>query len=294
MVAGRLGAAPAARRRPGGIGGAQDQLGPGAAGPAADGMDAHPQRPRCAIVTGAGHGLGRAFAARLAADGAQVVGAELDAHAGRAVARELAAQGGEAVTLATAVADPAGVERMAAGAVAAFGRIDVLVNHAAVFQAVPLLQGAFETIPIAHREQVFRVDVIGTWRCCRAVVPEMRRLADGKIITLGSAAVFTGAAPSPLQYLTAKSAVVGFTRSLARALGPDGIRVNCVAPGRTASDAGGADRPDAQAPARLRERAITRVELPADVVGAISFLAGPDSDVITGQTWVVDGGAAMP
>ncbi len=256
-------------------------------------MDGHPLQGRCAIVTGAGHGLGRAFAGRLAADGAQVVVADLDRAAGEAAAAELEAAGASALALATDVGDPASVEAMVAGALGAFGRVDILVNNAAVFQRVPLVDGDFASIPLEHFEHVLRVNVIGMWLCARAVVPDMRRRAYGKVINLSSATVFKGAASTLLQYVTAKSAVLGFTRSLARAVGPDGIRVNCVAPGRT--DAAGPGAADAAAarPERLRERAIARVEVPADVVGTVSFLAGPDSDFITGQTIVVDGGAVM-
>lgn len=249
---------------------------------------------RCAIVTGGGHGIGRAYAHRLGAEGAQVVVAELDAAAGKQVAGELEELGIQSVAVTTDVTDEEAVRAMVASAVDAFGKVDVLVNNAAMFTSVPVRRGGLDDLTVEHFEQVLRVNVIGTWLPCRAVADDMRRHGYGKIINISSGTVFKGAAPTILQYVTSKSAILGFTRSLARLLGPDGIRVNCVAPGFTLTD----DEPspdqmeDALRRARA-ERALARVERPEDVVGTVAFLASADSDFLTGQTIVVDGGSFM-
>lgn len=249
---------------------------------------------RCAVVTGGGHGIGRAYARRLGATGAQVVVAEVDGPAGEAVAAELMAQGVEAVAVATDVGDEAQVAAMVDAARSAFGKVDVLVNNAAMFTSVPLVEGGIEELSVEHFTDVLRVNVIGTWLCCRAVVPDMRRRQYGKIVNISSGTVFKGSGPNVLQYVTSKSAILGFTRTLARMVGPDGIRVNCVAPGFTL--AGDDHPPDevARALERARgERALPRVERPEDLVGTVAFLASADSDFITGQTIVVDGGSFL-
>ncbi len=249
---------------------------------------------RVAVVTGGGFGIGRAYSHRLAAEGASVVIAELDAAAGDQVASEICSEGHTAVAIATDVANEQQVTDMVAGAIEAFGRVDVLVNNAAMFTKVPVVEAAIEDLTFEHFEKVLRVNVLGTWLCARAVIPDMRKRSYGKIINISSGTVFRGSAGTMLQYVTSKSALLGFTRSLARTVGADGIRVNCVAPGLTMTN-------DIKTPERIEvmvarahsERAIRKVETPEDLVGVISFLASSDSDFIDGQTIVVDGGAFM-
>ncbi len=249
---------------------------------------------RCAVVTGGGYGIGRAYVHRLAAEGAQVVVAEIDGTAAERVAGEVARVGGAAVGVRTDVGDEASVSEMVTQALAAFGKVDVLVNNAAVFTQVPLLQGAPEDIPLDHFERVLRVNVIGSWLCARGVIPDMRSRGYGKIINISSGTVFKGSAGTMLQYVTSKSALLGMTRSLARAVGGDGIRVNCVAPGATQTPETDAPEMNEALLSRARaERALARIEGPEDLVGTISFLASAESDFITGQTIVVDGGAFM-
>lgn len=249
---------------------------------------------RCVIVTGGGHGIGRAYARRLGAEGAQVVVAELDGPAGDAVAGELVAAGIEALAVQTDVGDEASVASMVAQALETFGKVDVLVNNAAMFTSVPVEQTTVEGLSFAHFEQVLRVNVLGSWLCARSVIPDMRTRGYGKIINISSGTVFKGSAGAMLQYVTSKSALLGFTRSLARTVGPDGIRVNCVAPGYTIAhdDASAEELEDARRRAAA-ERALAQVETPDDLVGAVAFLSSSDSDFITGQTIVVDGGAFM-
>lgn len=245
---------------------------------------------RAAIVTGSGHGIGRAYALRLAAEGADVVIAEIDGDAGERVAEEIrrSVPGRRALAVRADVADEASVGRMVETALASFGRIDVLLNNAGVFTTDPIGSTRFDELGVGEFERVLRINVIGTWLCCRGVVGAMRAAGYGKIINVSSSIVFKGNGADMLHYVTSKSALLGMTRTLARELGPDGIRVNTLAPGFTITSDD--DRPLSSSSA---SRALRREETPDDLVGTAAFLAGPDSDFITGQTIVVDGGAHM-
>ena len=247
---------------------------------------------RVAIITGGGHGIGRAYASRLASEGASVVIAELDGAAGSAVAAELTAQGFAAFAVQTDVADEASVNHMAAQAIEKFGRIDVLVNNAAIFATVPMSRSPFDQISVDEWDRMMGVNVKGTWLACRAVVPQMRKQGYGKIINVSSGTALKGS-PSRIHYVTSKAGILGFTKTLANEVGKDGICVNCVAPGSTLSE----ENPDedilkmrAQA---ANARALKRVQTPEDLTGAVLFFASADSDFITGQTLVVDGGSCM-
>jgi 3-oxoacyl-[acyl-carrier protein] reductase len=247
---------------------------------------------RVAIVTGGGHGIGKAYATRLAAEGAKVVIAELDGKAASALAAELTAAGHEALAMQTDVANEASVNHMAAETIAKFGRIDVLVNNAAIFATVPMSRSPFDQITIDEWDRMMSVNVKGTWLASRAVVPQMRKQAYGKIINVSSGTALKGS-PSRIHYVTSKAGILGFTKTLANEVGKDGICVNCVAPGSTLSE----ENPDedilkmrAQA---ANARALKRVQTPEDLTGAVVFFASADSDFITGQTLVVDGGSCM-
>ena len=247
---------------------------------------------RVAIITGGGHGIGKAYAVRLAAEGAKVVIAELDGKAASAVAAELTAQGHHAIAVQTDVANEASVTNMAQQAVAKFGRIDVLVNNAAIFATVPMSRLPFDQISVDEWDRMMSVNVKGTWLASRAVVPQMRLQAYGKIINVSSGTALKGS-PSRIHYVTSKAGILGFTKTLANEVGKDGICVNCVAPGSTLSE----ENPDddilkmrAQA---ANARALKRVQTPDDLTGAVVFFASADSDFITGQTLVVDGGSCM-
>jgi NAD(P)-dependent dehydrogenase (short-subunit alcohol dehydrogenase family) len=180
--------------------------------------------------------------------------------------------------------------RLAAEAIRRFGRIDVLVNNAAVYGT--LKRRPFMDIPLDEWDQVMAVNLRGLFLCARAVFPAMKAQGKGKIINISSGTFFKGV-PHYLHYTTSKGGVVGFTRSLAREVGDCGIRVNAVAPGFTLSGANEANIPAEEKDASIRMRMLKRAQLPADVVGTIVFLASDDSDFITGQTIAVDGGSTV-
>ena len=245
---------------------------------------------RVAIVTGGGHGIGKAYAMRLAAEGAKVVIAEIDEAAAQAVAKELGDAGHEALGVRTDVSDPASVEQMAQAAIRRFGRIDVLVNNAAIFATVPMSRSPFDEIGIDEWDRMMSVNVKGPWLASRAVIPQMRKQGYGKIINVSSGTALKGS-PSRIHYVTSKAGVLGFTKTLANEVGKDNICVNCVAPGSTLSE----ENPD-ESIVKMRTqasatRALKRVQSPEDLTGAVVFFASADSDFITGQTLVVDGGA---
>ncbi|RXZ30939.1 3-oxoacyl-ACP reductase FabG [Oxalobacteraceae bacterium CAVE-383] len=249
-------------------------------------------KDRVAIVTGGGHGIGKAYATRLAAEGAKVVIAEIDEKAALAVAEELRAAGHEALGMGTDVADPASLEKMTAAVVAKFGRIDVLVNNAAIFATVPMSRSPFDQITIPEWDRMMSVNVKGAWLAACAVIPQMRKQGYGKIINISSGTALKGS-PSRIHYVTSKAAILGFTKTLANEVGKDNICVNCVAPGSTLSE----ENPD-EGIIKMRSdassgRALKRVQNPDDLTGAIVFFASADSDFITGQTLVVDGGSCL-
>ncbi len=238
---------------------------------------------RVAIVTGGAQGIGRTIAAKLASEGATVVIADVQAAHG--VAEEL---GGLAVEVD--VSDPAACERMAAAAMDAYGRIDVLVNNAGIFTS--LVPTPFEELSIEEWKRVFEVNVLGMYLATRAVTPHMRAAGYGRIINMASGTPFKGV-PFLLHYVSSKGAVVAMTKALAKELGGDNILVNAVAPGFTMSDGVLANEVQVQ---QLQEvsakaRVLVRDQYPEDIVGAVAFFAGDGAAFITGQSLVVDGGA---
>ena len=242
---------------------------------------------RVAIITGAGRGIGRAVAGRFAAFGAQVVIAERDAAAAARAAAEIEAEGGTALGLHTDVSDPTSVAAMAAQAEARFGRIDILVNNAAIFADLPLTR--LEDIDLATWDQVMRVNINGPFLCARAVLPAMRRAQWGRILNVSSNTVASGR-PLYLHYITSKSALVGMTRSMARELGADNILVNAIMPALTdqGTDMKGATPEIFRR--SLDQQCLKRPSTPQDLADAVLFLCSDAARFITGQTIAVDGG----
>jgi NAD(P)-dependent dehydrogenase (short-subunit alcohol dehydrogenase family) len=244
---------------------------------------------KVAVITGGASGIGHAYARRFLAEGARVVVADV---ADAAAAADKLDAAGRALGVPTDVSDAASVRGMVAAAVARFGRIDVLVNNAALFAA--LKPQAFDAIPEAEWDRVMAVNVKGVWNCARAVVPVMRGQGGGRIVNVASAIVAKGTALL-LHYVTSKGAVVAMTRALARELGPDGITVNAVAPGFILSDGVQANPAigEFQIDAIMRARSLKRDAFPEDVEGAVVFLASDDSAFMSGQTLIVDGGSVF-
>jgi 3-oxoacyl-[acyl-carrier protein] reductase len=242
---------------------------------------------RVAIVTGGGHGIGRAYAKRLAEEGAKVLVAELDGPAGERVAAEV---GGVAVR--TDVADENSAKEMARRAVERFGRIDILINNAAIFATIPMSRAPFDQIDPEEWDRMMAVNLRGTWFACRAVMPQMRKQQYGKIVNISSGTALKGVG-SRIHYVTSKAGILGFTRTLAMEVGKDNICVNCIAPGSTLSEENADESIVKYRQAAASTRALQRMQTPEDLVGAVAFFASADSDFVTGQTLVVDGGACM-
>lgn len=247
---------------------------------------------KVAIVTGGGHGIGKACVWRLAKEGAKVVIAELSAPAASNVARELEQKGYEGLAVPSDVSKETSMLEMARRTIETYGRIDILINNAAMTISVPICRGPFDEIDPDEWDRVMEVNLKGMWLACRAVVPQMRKQKYGKIINIGSGTAFIGRAER-IHYVASKAGVLGLTRGLARALGTDGITVNCIAPGGTLSEENPSEETMKRRESVIAARAIKRLEKPEDLVGAIAFFASSDSDFVTGQTLLVNGGDFM-
>ena len=246
---------------------------------------------RVAIITGAGQGIGRAFAKAFAAEGAIPIIAERNRERGEAVAAEITAAGRQARAITTDVADPDSVAAMAKAVDSEFGRIDILINNAAIFSTLEMRP--FYQIPLEEWETVLKVNITGAFLCTRAVVGAMRRARWGRIINMASGAVTLGR-PNYLHYITSKAALDGMTRSLARELGPYGITVNAILPGATFTEIERKTVTPEQKQRIIALQCIPRPESPDDLVGTALFLASDAAAFLTGQALTVDGGATHP
>jgi NAD(P)-dependent dehydrogenase (short-subunit alcohol dehydrogenase family) len=247
-------------------------------------------KDKVAIVTGAARGLGRAYALRLAKEGAKVVIADiLD---GKETVEAIVAQGGEAIYVKTDVTSEESTQEMARNVVERFGRIDILVNNAALF--ADLVKKPFWEIPVAEWDKVMAINLKGPFLCAKAVYPQMKKQGKGKIINVASGTFYKGL-PHFLHYVVSKGGNVAITRSLAREVGDAGINVNCIAPGYTETEflKDHPQDPPEVTKAIMGGRCIKRTQMPDDLTGTIVFLSSDDSDFITGQTIVVDGGSAL-
>jgi NAD(P)-dependent dehydrogenase (short-subunit alcohol dehydrogenase family) len=242
---------------------------------------------RVAIVTGAGRGIGVAYAKALAAEGAKVCATDIR-DSSRTV-DIIHQQGGEAIGIEADVTDAAAVGDMVAEVIKSFGKVDILVNNAALF--ADLSRSHFMDITSDDWDRVMAINTRGVFECVRAVVPDMRKRNYGKIINIASGTVFKGST-GLCHYVASKGAVIAMTRVMARELGEDNICVNALAPGQTLSEAV-EDREEYINSATPGTRCFKRHERPDDLTGAVVFLASGESDFMTGQTMVVDGGSAM-
>ncbi len=243
---------------------------------------------KVAIVTGAETGIGKAIAERLAGEGAAVVLADIaDAEP---VARAIREQGGRSLAVRTDVAEEVSVNAMVARTLAEFGRVDVLVNNAAIAAKIQLRP--FEQISVAEWRRMQDVNAMGPFLCTRAVAPHMRKQQSGRIVNITSGTAFKGA-PFMLDYVASKGALMTMTRALARELGKDMVTVNAVSPGYTLSEGNLANKEflASYREAAINTRALPRDGWPADIVGAVAFLASDDAGFVSGQILAVDGGS---
>ena len=249
-------------------------------------------KDKVAIITGAGQGLGREFALRFAREGAHVVIAEVVVDKAHQVEQEIKTFGGKALALRTDVTSAPDTETMAKTVAEKLGGIDILVNNAALYGGLPAKR--WDAWTREEWQQSLEINVLGTWHCTKAVAPFMKKRGQGKIINLSSATVEMGL-PALLPYTCTKGAIVAMTRAIARSLGRHNINVNCLSPGYTLSE-GSLKRPgrtEETDRALIQGRCFRRHEYPEDIVGAVLFFASEESDFITGQNLLVDGGEVM-
>jgi p-cumic alcohol dehydrogenase len=248
-------------------------------------------RGKVVVITGAARGIGQEFARGLAAAGARIVAADInDCSATLGIVE---AQGAKGIAVALDVRDADSAVGMATAATRAFGRIDALINNAALYGA--LRGGRFEAIAEADWDAAMAVNVKGIWNCCKAAAPAMRSAEGGSIINLASLAATYGM-PYGLHYTTSKAAVIGLTRGLARELGRDRIRVNALAPSAVLTEGTReffGDRTDRALETIKRGQSIQRNLTPPDLVGAVIWLVSDASCFVTGQTIAIDGGTVM-
>lgn len=249
-------------------------------------------KDKVTIITGAAHGIGKAYARRFAEEGAHVVIADVDGAAGEATAKAIIDSGGSAWPRTTDVRSFPNVRGLMEETAKQFGRIDVLLNNAAIYVTQTLWKGPVEELALDEWDRVMEVNLKGVFLCSKAVIPIMKQQRNGKIINIASGTFFSGSGDMP-HYTTAKGGVVALTRVMARQLGEWGINVNCMTPGSTMSEESVSDEVRKRREGGIDKRAFRRIETPADIVGTALFLASSDSDFITGQLLVVEGGGIM-
>ena len=248
-------------------------------------------RDKVVAITGAARGLGQEFATSLAAAGARVVVGDINDCA--ETLDRVKQAGPEGVGVRLDVTDAGSARAMIDAAVQAFGRVDALINNAALYGA--LHGGRFDAIDEAEWDAAMAVNVKGIWNCCKAAVPAMRKAGGGSIVNIASLAATYGM-PYGLHYTTSKAAVIGLTRGLARELGRDRIRVNALAPSAVITEGTReffGDKLDRALDTIKAGQTIQRNLMPQDLVGAVMWLVSDASGFVTGQTIAVDGGTVM-
>ena len=242
---------------------------------------------RAAMVTGAAQGIGAVYAEALAREGASVCISDI-LDCSETVDR-IKAAGGEAIGLEVDVTNLEACQNMVARTAEAFGAADILVNNAAMFAT--LHRRSFLEIGGEEWDRVMAINTRGVFNCIKAAVPAMQEKSYGKIVNISSSTIYSGV-PLMLHYVASKGAVDSMTRALARELGDKGIRINTIAPGFTMSDRIEAQRDKLEfyVNLSLQARSLKREQDPTDLLGALLYLVSPDSDFVTGQAIVVDGG----
>ena len=237
------------------------------------------------VITGAAGGLGREFALGFAAEGADIVAADVNEAGLAETVRLVTETGRSAIAVRVDVTNRESTDALAKAAIDRFGKIDVLVNNAAIYAT--LKRAKFTEIDPDEWDRVMNVNVKGAWQCSASIYTRMSQ-PGGRIVNVASATVFSGS-PLWMHYVASKSAVIGMTRVMAKEVGPSGVTVNAIAPGFTLTDASLSLIEDAENYG-VDRGALKRASQPEDIVGTAIFLASAKADFITGQTIVVDGG----
>jgi 3-oxoacyl-[acyl-carrier protein] reductase len=268
-----------------------------ARGPRADPDDARRTKEatvrlsgKTVVVTGAAHGIGRAYSERLASEGANVALLDIDAQRVEEVAAGIRERGGSAIGIDCDVRQFSQVEAATKRTAEEFGGITSLVNNAGMLNVVPVARVLFEEITDEDWDACFLLNTKSAWYATRAAVPYIRKAGGGSIVNIASSTILRAPA-TRAHYIASKSALIGFTRCLSRELGGDWIRVNAVCPGSTLSEEDPTPEIVAMRESAVATRALKRIERPEDMVGTIAFLVSDDSAFITGQTIVVVGGS---
>jgi 3-oxoacyl-[acyl-carrier protein] reductase len=244
---------------------------------------------KVAIVTGGGRGLGKVFCLAMAEEGAKIVSADILEKDSLRTAQEIEKKGGSAISLKVDVTSERDTVAMAEETLRAFGRIDILVNNAALYFGIG--RRPFYEISAEEWDKLMAVNLKGPFLCTKAIFPHMKKQKKGKIINLSSETAFTGS-KGLMHYVTSKGGIISFTRSLASELGQYGICVNSIAPGFTDTEASRTITDDISK-YNVSLTPLGRLQQPQDLVGALLFLASDESDFFTGQALVVDGGRYM-
>jgi NAD(P)-dependent dehydrogenase (short-subunit alcohol dehydrogenase family) len=239
------------------------------------------------IVTGAARGIGRVYAQALAKEGASVVASDILSEGANETASDIMKMGGKAIPIIADISRENDTNRIAEETIKKFGRIDGLVNNAA--RNTDLKWGPFDEIKVEDWDKVMAVNLRGTWLCIKSVFPYMKKQGGGKIVNIASGTFFLGT-PGFAHYIASKAGVIGLTRALSKELGQHNININAIAPGLTVTEVNtSVFTPEYLGQVR-KMKALQRDQFPNDLVGTLLFLLSPDSDFMTGQTLVVDGG----
>lgn len=247
---------------------------------------------KVAIITGGGRGLGREFALRFAEEGANLLLPDINLEGAEEVAKKVRTKGREAVAIQADISNENDTQKMAEKAMQLYGRVDILINNAGIWYG--LEAKPWDAWTVKEWDRIFEVNLKGTWLCCKAIAPLMMKKSEGKIINIASDVIKVTDSQYFLAYALSKSAVYTLTQSLAAALGPSGINVNAIAPGFTATEASLSKSGSEKIfEGVIAAQCLKRRQEPADVVGTAVFLASKESEFITGQLIVVDGGHVM-
>jgi 3-oxoacyl-[acyl-carrier protein] reductase len=247
---------------------------------------------KVAIITGASHGLGKAFALRFAEEGARLLITTTNPKRAEGTIKEIKAKGAEVAIVEADIAKEIDTKKIADVAVKQYGTVNILINNAAIWGGLNMTP--WDAWTTEDWDRIYTVNVRGTWLVCKAVVPIMVKAGKGKIINVASNIAKVPAAQLFLPYSCSKGALYTMTQALAHALGPSGINVNALAPGYTASEASLAQQGSDQIfEIATGEQTMHRRAQPTDMVGAAVFLASDDANFITGQTYFIDGGTVM-